>query len=649
MDDGFAHRRKFLLARSESNVTETVSINQTIIDFLTYYTSADRQLDYAVLLDGPWGAGKTHLIRAFLDSHKTSGRKYLYVSLYGMTSVKQIEDEFYRLLHPVLSSKGMRIASVLVRGAAKGLLKIDISGKETAESINLTVPEINLADYLKGPAEQLLVFDDLERCMMPVTDVLGYINAFVEHDGMKVILLANEEEVTKKDERFPTIKEKLIGQTLRVRSDVDAAYPEFLRTISSEKVRQFLESERDHVLVIHAQSETNNLRILKQALWDFERISLLIPDEDWKNSEAVLKMLKLILAMSMEVRAGRMGPEHLGTLMGSSFVRYMRKRNNEAPGFQEQFEKRYSDVSLTDPVFRPDVLGRIIIEGLSDVDLIKKTLGESRYFAKPTDVPAWRRAWYGFESDDVAYEAAVAEVEKQFAARSERDPAVLYHMFGILLRASDIGALTKTRAEILLDGKAYVDEIARDGKILASVERSGEVNALRGSSGLGFTEENSSEFNEFVKYYLGASNRASEASYATRARALLDRAKKEPQEFLFDLCVNNVRASPYYETPLLAALPPSEFVTKVVSLPAQGQISVFSMFKGRYEFNRLENVLAPEKPWLAEVRSLLLEAMCSARPMTRSRILAMIASDLDPFVSVSLPDAQNETVAEKPQ
>jgi hypothetical protein len=268
-------------------MTKTVSINQTVLDFLDYYTSAERKLDYAVLLDGPWGTGKTHLVRAFLEAHKARGGKHLYVSLYGMTSTNQIEDEFYRLLHPMLSSKGMRMAGTIIRGAAKGLLKIDFGGKSASESVTLAVPEINFADYLGGPGEHLLVFDDLERCAMPVSDLLGYINAFVEQDGMKVILIGNESEVIKGDKCFPLIKEKLIGQTLRVRSDVAAAYPDFLRQIAEGKVRGLLAAQREHVLTIHAQSKTNNLRLLKQSMWDFERLSKHISDEYWKNSKAI--------------------------------------------------------------------------------------------------------------------------------------------------------------------------------------------------------------------------------------------------------------------------------------------------------------------------------------------------------------------------
>jgi hypothetical protein len=40
----------------------------------------------------------------------------MYVSLYGLTSVRQIEDEFQRQLHPILSSRGMKIGWAVAKG-----------------------------------------------------------------------------------------------------------------------------------------------------------------------------------------------------------------------------------------------------------------------------------------------------------------------------------------------------------------------------------------------------------------------------------------------------------------------------------------------------------------------------------------------------
>ena len=46
-------------------------------------------------------------------------------------------------------------------------------------------------------SKRVIIFDDLERCSIPINDVLGYINKMVEHDKQKVIIVANEHELGK--------------------------------------------------------------------------------------------------------------------------------------------------------------------------------------------------------------------------------------------------------------------------------------------------------------------------------------------------------------------------------------------------------------------------------------------------------------------
>jgi len=106
--------------------------NESVIAFLTDYCEPNGLFDYAVMLRGPWGSGKTYLIRKFLEA--LGPKKSLYVSLYGVSSVRQIEDAFFTQLHPVLGSKGMKVAAAVARGALKSTLKIDFGHEDVSLS-----------------------------------------------------------------------------------------------------------------------------------------------------------------------------------------------------------------------------------------------------------------------------------------------------------------------------------------------------------------------------------------------------------------------------------------------------------------------------------------------------------------------------------
>ena len=75
--------------------------NYHIVAYLREYCKPENDADYAVMLRGAWGSGKTHLVEAFLSARKEEGSpKHLYVSLYGVSTVRQIDEALTRQLHP---------------------------------------------------------------------------------------------------------------------------------------------------------------------------------------------------------------------------------------------------------------------------------------------------------------------------------------------------------------------------------------------------------------------------------------------------------------------------------------------------------------------------------------------------------------------
>lgn len=88
--------------------------NDHIEKFLDYYLALPSAPEYAVLLRGNWGCGKSWFIRNY--QKKRNDINFLYVTLNGMTSIREIEESFFEQLHPILASKGMRIASKALKG-----------------------------------------------------------------------------------------------------------------------------------------------------------------------------------------------------------------------------------------------------------------------------------------------------------------------------------------------------------------------------------------------------------------------------------------------------------------------------------------------------------------------------------------------------
>lgn len=93
-------------------------MNENIKNFLFKYAeNPDPQ--YAVMLNGKWGCGKTYFINNWLNEYdnRLEGGEYvikpIYVSLFGLRTTEQITRAIDRILHPMLYSKGVEFTKKL--------------------------------------------------------------------------------------------------------------------------------------------------------------------------------------------------------------------------------------------------------------------------------------------------------------------------------------------------------------------------------------------------------------------------------------------------------------------------------------------------------------------------------------------------------
>lgn len=228
--------------------------------------------DFALLIDGPWGAGKTHFLKNILkpviESTEVSTRtkkptKYeiLYISLYGVSSIEEIEKRIFMELMPDWT-KGK---------VAKGISNF---GKLAAKRV-LSVVGMDGLDADAGEAFQSIVevtdkyvlcFDDIERLPDPIIleEVLGFINRFTEHDGIKTIILGHEEELRSKMDsaRYDRIKEKLIRFTSHYSPDIFKLIPDFANRLTND-ARNYLTSNASFIADCFRRASHENLRTLR--------------------------------------------------------------------------------------------------------------------------------------------------------------------------------------------------------------------------------------------------------------------------------------------------------------------------------------------------------------------------------------------------
>lgn len=222
-----------------------------------------------------------------------------------LQKTSMIDEAIFKSIHPILGSKGAKLAGQILKGTLKTTIKVDLDGDSKSDgSISGGIPKIELPDYLKINDNFILVFDDLERCELKKEEVLGYINYFVEQDNIKTLIVSNEDEIKDNDD-YARKKEKLIGATFSYIEDQDVAITSILQEVGSEELRDILILNFELVANTFNQVGYKNLRSFKQTIFDFERFYKKEYFE-WKDSfyPEILKILRAFLILSLENKKG---------------------------------------------------------------------------------------------------------------------------------------------------------------------------------------------------------------------------------------------------------------------------------------------------------------------------------------------------------
>ena len=326
---------------------------ESMLKEIMNYINNDR-LNYALLINGQWGTGKTYFIKKklfplllsnipkknFIEKIKNkifhkdgkssqTQKKPIYISLYGVESVDDISIQIYFQLSGKLS-KFLSLGTGLIKA-----FKTDINFSEILNTIN---DQTKLEDYV-------LFFDDLERINMDINKCLSYINSFVEHQNIKTIIIANESElkkiyfdnnyelkmissmfdnidyedipeeniygekkennnpslsaiknrverIYKENYRYKKIKEKLIGETINYFPNMDEIIDVLIYEYSEkEEYKNFLKKNKETLLNNLNIYNCMNLRTVKSILEGFSCLFECINSLSIKNQQEIMNKI----------------------------------------------------------------------------------------------------------------------------------------------------------------------------------------------------------------------------------------------------------------------------------------------------------------------------------------------------------------------
>ena len=619
--------------------------NKHIEEFLEHYFKLSSPPQYAVLLKGKWGVGKTWFLKEIMASlHNPDYRvkTHLYVSLYGIASFEDIENEFFRQLHPVLSSKKMALAGKIGKGLLKTALKIDLNGDGKSDvNVSSQVPDINLPDYLSKTEGLVLVFDDLERASMDLESLLGYINYFVEHQGYKVIIIANEEELFHKEEKaevsYKRIKEKLIGKTFEIQPRLDLAINNFIGEIESQATQDLFNSNIDLIKDYYRRSAYLNLRHLRQALMDFARLIESLSDEVKGKEGIIEELLSIYLIFSFEIKSGAILPIDIKNFSELHRIDLMSRSSDEEikegikDGFFEKYKEKYPVLNIYNMLLETSIWIDIFDKGLINIEKIEESLRNSHYFLS-SERPEWIQLWHFMHLEDNEFDSLLAIVKEQLINKEYEGLGEIKHVTGLFLELVDKNILDITKDDILELAKSNIDSLMNKG-----IKLSNNIEAFDSfsSSGLEYRNTNDDEFIELSKYITLNSKKQFEDSLPQLANGLLEDVSKDSKAFYRKIAGSDIHETYIYTNiPILNYINLSDFIDALLENDVSARAEVILAISSRYKRSSNLSIYLPEIEWLQEVVLLLKkEAEQREGKVTGLQISALINAYLVPAIN----------------
>lgn len=282
--------------------------NENIIQYCKeQYIESRINPQFAILIKGKWGCGKTFLVKKILNETfpNTYDKNVVWISLYGLSNLSQLNTKIYQTLHPILTGKIAKFTTQVVRSALKLSTNIDLNSDGNNDlALNITIPDLEI-DENNIKTKKIFIIDDMERCNIPPNEILGFFSDFIVEYNMKVIFIGNIEKIHNKSDKqkFEGIKEKIIGIELEVEAEISSALESFFKDFKSEKIFDVKEVFEKKCLEVLQNLNYKNLRTVRQSFFYINEILKKL-GTDRNNEEYLEKFIEYFLIVFIQKAKG---------------------------------------------------------------------------------------------------------------------------------------------------------------------------------------------------------------------------------------------------------------------------------------------------------------------------------------------------------
>lgn len=446
--------------------------NKELTTYLNEYLKMEKP-QFAVMISGNWGCGKTYYIEKQIEEwskkkEKAGGDsvvlKPIYVSVNGLNSVSSIVKKIKTVLHPILYSKGAKVAKKVALAVMNIAVKttVDLEGDGTGEDLNSLLDadgilEIFMSDSSTVKGNKILVLDDIERSKIPLDELFGFVNGIVEHSNSKVILICDEvklAEVAKKENlavAYKDFKEKLVGQTFCLEADYAGITSVFIEA-SGNKI---LKDNRALITELFIASKCENLRLIRHCLIDIRRFFEQLPEKIKENPNYggfVKNVVAYLTIASLEDRFGNKNVEHY-----QSFS-YSEEDKNAVHEIEQKYNAILENYGLYNSVYT--VPFKYLVNFVRTGFLISPEylVSECRML-RSRNLTNWEKLWNCSRLSNEEFTQLLETEKKRFYNKELEYSFEVVHLAGILLSLERRGLVKLSRNNVVRIAKGNIKAI----------------------------------------------------------------------------------------------------------------------------------------------------------------------------------------------
>lgn len=523
--------------------------NENAMAVIDAYLEAEHlPVPHAILVEGPWGSGKTYFLEKIYEPHRQKlareerlyKKPLLFVSLFGATSASEVEKRMHKAASPVEVAIGGA-----TRTAVSGLGEVF----KVKDAVNTTLDWIG-KKAARRHTDYILVFDDLERAQASVIgEIMGLVNSLITTNKRRVILVGDEAKLLDIHETttWKEQNEKIIGRRVRIEPDFESVIRTSISTIENEATKIFMTERFGTLAQLAKQSDVVNLRNLSWAVANGARfIRALLMDPEIP-SDHVARTMCVVVATTLWYRSGKLDKMALFRLPNLSMALRLgtRKAHVETggedpePEAAERFSKTFAEFAVESPPLDYRLIVDFEANGVLEDEAFVAWTKAQFGFGHEHNEPSWRRLWRSYERPMAETDSAIEQLGDELSQGKYIERGQILHCAGLAIKLDKAGNKTLTGGEDIVPFfKAYIDSLFNQ-RTLQRQEIDPQPLGYDAYGGLGFSSLNTAEFAEICSHLDKRQNDLRHFDRKERADAIVREAESGQLEALYKLNRSN--------------------------------------------------------------------------------------------------------------